>query len=156
MQPVIMKTDGGPHEADYYAGCAAAEIVQIEASAVGADAIKGRKLENQIIDILERFHQNVLDEEKKLIKEDPDRLLTHPDPYEHGLEEAVDEIIEVGKASKWGHLFSAPSAKTMIKAVVGKHMATCMVITRAYHLDDNPDHHHAQSFKAKWHGTINS
>jgi len=149
MQPVIMITNGGPHPADYYAACAAAEIIQIEASAAGEDVLKGRRLENKILDILEKYHQDLIDKENHLVKSDHEHLLSELDPHEHGLDAAVDAIVEAGKASSWKHLFETPRARNMIKLVVGKHMSTAMHVTRSWHVDENPDHPHAETFKAK-------
>ncbi len=152
MQPTIMKTDGGPHPADYYAGVAAAELIQIEASAVGGDVVQGRRLENQIIDIIEKYHQRILDEEADRVKNHPGRVLFTPDPLEYELDACVKEIIEAGKASKWASAFATPNTAATVKAVVGKHMATAIHVTRSWHLDENPEHPHFVEFHAKWNG----
>ncbi len=152
MQPSIMKTDGGPHPADYYAGVAAAELIQIEASAVGSDVVQGRQLENKIIDILERYHNKILEEEEGKVISDPNRILLHPDPYDYDLNSCVKEIVDAGKASKWASAFSGGNVESVIRTVVGKHMSTAIHVTRSWHLDNNPTHKYFKEFHAKWNG----
>ena len=146
-----MKTNGGSHPADYYAGVAAAEIVSIEADKEGADVVQGRKLENEIIDILEAAHDELLSNEQTDCEGDHDHVLSDLDPYSHGLDEVVGKIVEAGKRSKWASHFSQKNTVDYIRAVVGKHFVTAQYVTRSYHLDKNPDHPHVGAFKAKHH-----
>jgi hypothetical protein len=146
MQVGIMKTDGGPHPADYYAAVAASEIVQVEASAAGQDAIQGRKLENQIIDILETAHQKVIDGEQAALDAAHKHLVAPLDPYVHGLKDTVDEVVTAIKNSKWGHVVTADT-HNMVAAVVGKHFGTAMTVTRGWHADKHPDNEHAAQFR---------
>ena len=150
-----MKTNGGAHPADYYAGVAAAEIVSIEADKEGADVVQGRKLENEIIDILEAAHDKLLAAEQDACEDDHDHVLSELNPYEHGLDEVVGQILEAGKRSKWASHFSSKATESYIRQVVGKHFVTAQYVTRSYHLDNNPDHPHVVSFKQKHHTPAN-
>ena len=151
MQVGIMKTDGGPHPADYYAAVAASEIVQVEASAVGQDAIQGRKLENQIIDILEAAHQRVIDAENASLKAAHDHLVTPISAAAHKVHDVAEEVVDAIKASKWGKAVNKDT-KGQVQDILTRHFNTAVHVTRSWHADEHADHPVAKQFKQNWYG----
>jgi len=154
MKVSILTTNGGPHSPEKWAIATASNIIEIAASAAGVQEMEGRKLENTIIDILEKHHTSVqLKERDKLVTHGSDALVHEFNVNEHvEIEDVVKEIVAAGKQSKWSQHFDKPEVLSYIRQVIGTDFATNMQIERFYHCDRNPHDQKAIDYKARYHG----
>jgi hypothetical protein len=155
MQVGILTTDGGPHSATKWAAHTAGQIIEVAASASGEQALDGRRLELEVMDILEHHHGMVQEREKaKLASGEHDFDHVH-DPNEHvDLTGIVEAICDAGKKTKWADHFSKPETVDYIRRVVGVDLATNMQIERFWYADRNPEDHKAKAYKSKYHGGV--
>ena len=95
----------------------AGQIIQIAADAAGEQAIEGRRLELKILDILERHHGVVQDEEKRGLEK------FGVDRYEHSINvwdrvnEAFDEILAASKGTHFKSHFMKEEVQEHVKEV---------------------------------------
>jgi hypothetical protein len=166
MEIGIMKTDGGPHPASYWATVTAGQIIQIGAEASGQAAAAARKLELQIIDALEAAHGNVQKHERsKLVEVGNKRVMEELDASEH-VEAPFNAIMAIAATSPWADHFSTPEVQDHIKAVLGNHFRSSMHVEHGWHVDGtvidendkphprpghDPEDEHFKAFRAKYH-----
>ncbi len=146
MQPTILITDGGPHGADKWAVVTAGQIISIAAGSESAGAIAGRRLELQVLDILERHYGSLQTGERgKLTAEGDDRIAA---PLGGGdlCEPVVDEIIAAAAASVFVEHFAKPEVREHIHTLLHTHADNALAIERSWHARRNPDGKHARAF----------
>ena len=108
----IMKTDGGPHPADFWAQVTAEQICPIDEKMTGERRYAAMELQAKIGRILHPHHAKVQDEERAKLAADPDhhKKPLNPEPY---LDEAMTDIQGAAKGTPWEkHLtfgFSKPA-----------------------------------------------
>ena len=161
MQFGVLITNHGKHSNEKLAVATAGQIIQIAADSGSEDALDGRKLENQFIDILEAHHAKVSDHEVDSLMEDNAHLAKHLDPEPHmGV---FDEIIAAGLASKWKDHFEKEDVQQHIRNTLASWTATNMFMHRqahahgltGHHLDlkpvpgHDPEHPHVKAWKYK-------
>src|SRR5262245_34954320 len=122
MQVGVLATNGGKHSDEKLAIACAAEIVQIGAEASGEQAIEGRKLENQIIAILEGHFRQVADfEHDELATKGADHLAgSWAEPHPEIWNDAVSKIMDAVKASPISGWFSTEAVEGNVRNAVGR------------------------------------
>lgn len=147
MFAAVLTTNGGPHSPEKWAIVTAGQIIQVAATAIGVQAMDARKLENKIIDILEKHHGKVQTQERGKIKTHGDERLSHAlDPTEY-IDTALDEIVAAAKGMLYEPHFSKPETRDYLRNLLGQHFATNMHIERSWHADRNPHSEHAKAFR---------
>jgi len=129
----ILCTNGGTHSPEKWAAASAGQLIQIAAEATGEQAIAGRRLELQLLDILERHHKIVQDEEKLALKEEGVAHYEHPIDVSNHVFDAFDEIMSSTKSSHFAEHFSDPIVQGHVLDVIRKDMQTIIEIERAWH-----------------------
>lgn len=125
----ILTSDNGKHSDEKLAIACAAEIIQIGATATGADAIDGRKLENQIVEILERSFSALADFEHAGIEANGTaHLAVSLDAHPEILDSTVLEIATAIAASRFAAWFPTDVVAENVQTAVmkwlkvGQHM----------------------------------
>jgi hypothetical protein len=139
MQVGVLITNGGKHSNEKLAVATAGQIIQIAANSGSEDAVDGRKLENQLIDILEAHHARVSEHEVDSLMADNSHLVKHLDPEPHM--DVLDEIIAAGLASKWKKHFEKEDVQQHIRNTIASWTATNMFMHRQAHADGLTGHH---------------
>lgn len=153
MRVSILKTDGGPHSPGKWATATAGQIIEIAASASADQEAEGRRLELQIIDILEKYHSLVQESERNALETKGSGHLDHyHNPNIHvNVQEVVNEIVTAGRTTQWAPHFENQEVVNHIYNTIATDMATSMHIERQYHCDRNPNDEVAQSYKNTYH-----
>lgn len=141
----VMVTDGGPHPADKWSAETAAEIMSYVKVADSADTPEAKlvrrnkpRLELDIADVLEDYHDNNIEAERAAIAEHGDERLLHDcAPVADGVSEAVNEVVAValGYGEPFGSAFDSENGRSIIGQAIKVHMATAMHIERGWHAD---------------------
>lgn len=148
----VLATDGGPHSAEKWAGATASQIIQIGADASGKQAAEARRLELQVLDILEKAHADLQAyERKRLTRDGTERLGFDIVPEKH-MDDPVALILAAAAASPFAEHFAREEVQAYVRSVVGSHFATSIHIERSWKADANPDCDRAREFRAKHHG----
>ena len=132
----VLKTDGGAHSSEKLAIATTGQIIQIGADASGTDVLEARRLENQIIDYLEKYHASVQSYERdKLAKVGTKHLSSPLDPEDHDIDKIVDGVILLAKGSVFEEHFAKPEVRQWIRGVVCHWTSTAKHIERSWHAD---------------------
>ncbi len=139
MQIGVLTTDYGKHSPEKLAVATAGQIIDIGASASGQQAMSARKLENEIIDILEQHHIGVGEAEVRKLEEDPSHLVSHLDPGPH-IPDTYDKIIAATMKSTHREWFEKPEVQEHIRQVLASWTATNMHMHRDWHANGYTGH----------------
>lgn len=174
MQPRVMITNGGVHDAAKWAAVTASEIVDLiqigEGPISQADADKlgktideilaGRaaarkakpRLELDIADLVETFHANVQKHERDLLAANGDAQLVAPlDPAGGDVdtpEEVVAGIVALAAKTPFGAHCALPAVQAMLATIVSNHFSLSMDIERSTWADKNPDSETTKAYRA--------
>lgn len=133
MQLGILVTDHGKHSAEKWAAHTAGHIIQIATTAAGAQAIEGRKLELQIIEILEKHHSDVMAHEQKCLAEDGVDRHDEPHEPEAFADGGLADIVAAAAGTQFESHFADPETVLHIAKVLHEHFAASMDIERQWH-----------------------
>jgi hypothetical protein len=129
----ILVTSGGSHPPEKWAAASAGQIIQIAAEAAGEQAIEGRRLELKMLDILERHHGLVQDEEKQGLEKFGVDRYSHPIDVKERVDSAFDEILAASKGTIFEKHFMQENVQEHVKEVLRKDMTTEVEIERSWH-----------------------
>jgi hypothetical protein len=128
----FMATNGGPHPPRQWALITAGQIIQIAATAQGAQADAARDLQARLVDVLESFFNVAQENERAALAEHGDRLLEQPlDPTGY-LDAAVGAVVDAIDPQFRDH-FAQPHVRDYLRILLGQHFATSMNIERQWH-----------------------
>lgn len=149
MQVSVLVTNGGPHSAAKWAAVTAAQIISIAADSASVQAIEGRKLELQIIGILEGHHGEVQAHERGEIERHGHRRLVHMlDAEAHALDDKVNQISQAAAGTIFEAHFGSAGIRAHIRAVLKSHFETSMDIERSWHADRHAHTIEARAYRA--------
>jgi hypothetical protein len=141
MQFGVLITDHGKHSDEKMAIATAAEIIQIGATAAGQQALDARKLENEIIDVLTAHHAKVSKAEVDALSADgANHLTSRLDPRPH-VDDIVDRVLAVCKASAFKEWFERDEVKHWIADKIASWTATNMFMHRDWFSQGYVGHH---------------
>jgi len=137
MIPKILITNGGPHSAEKWAELSASEIISVAESAdFSAVGQAGRKLENSIIDIFERFHDAIIKAENAhLDNKGTDHLATPIDGSGVDVSAVVTQIQNAAKGTPFEAHFQKPEVITAITNITKHHVELIMEVERSWFAD---------------------
>lgn len=147
-------TSGGAHSAQQWAVMSTGQILQINPQFQGDLAIQARKLELELLGVLERQHKIVQDGEKAVLRDKGTaHLLTPLDPYLHiDMAEAVQDIVDKAERTYFKAHFENPEVINHIWYTLGSHFTTSMEIERDWFCvgyDNKQDEHLVAYAQAK-------
>ena len=146
----IMITNYGTHPPESWAQVTAEHIAPISVGLTGPRYIAAMKLQMAITEALTPHHEAVQHHERAKLAESSDHLLTNLDPEPH-LEGAIQAILAAAKGTDWEAHFAKPEVQAVIRQEIGAHFATAQHIERSWHVDRNPGHPHARTWRAQHH-----
>jgi hypothetical protein len=133
MQLGILVTDNGKHSAEKWAVHTASSIIQIAASAAGVQAIEARKLELNVLNILEVRHKEAMDYERAELEKDGIARQAQPCDPEAFADTALAEIVAASQGTRFEEHFKNPETVLHIARVLHEHFAASMTIERQWH-----------------------
>lgn len=123
MQLGVLITNHGKHSNEKLAIACASDIIQIGADASGQQAIDGRKLENQIIEILEKTFGKLADfEHAEIDAKGAEHLSSKFQAHPEILDAAVIDIVSTIAASPLAPWFDNADTKANVVKSVEKWM----------------------------------
>lgn len=138
MIPEVLITNGDSHPASVYAELSASEIIAIPQDADGPNAKAGRRLELQLLDILEVYYDHVIAAEKAKLDEDGDGRLESPlDGKEHDPSEVITQIQAITKGGPFEEHFLKPEVTANIVNVLNHHVMVTQDVERSWYADEN-------------------
>lgn len=145
----IMLTNGGTHPPEKWAVVTAGQIIQIGDNP-SINAVAARRMELNILNILEEAHGAVQDAEKLAIAtKGSDHLDINIDPTPF-IEKPLNAIIAVSKGTPFEAHFANPRIADYLRTLLGQHFGTAMHIERNTFADKIPDHPSAKSYVARY------
>lgn len=164
MGQSILITDGVPttdgsrplvvqHSSRRWATATASHIIDISASADETKVKEAREFEAKIIDILDKNHAMVQENESARLDADPDGYMS---PLHEGVHhDTVDECVAAIVAAAAPYGFAKYMADEAVQSDIGKllktHFGDSAAIERQRHADNNA-HPAAAAFMASIHG----
>lgn len=147
----VMITNGGPHSAAKWAEVTAKQIIDIGKDAVGPSAMAGRKLELDVLNILEAAHAEVQTAERAKFAKIGTALLDGViDPGEDAdLDGVVDSIVAASVGSDFEAHFAKQEVQAYLRTMIGQHFATSMYVERSWIAEENPTDPKAIAFKER-------
>ena len=133
MQVGIMISNHGTHSPEKWAATSASQIISIAADAAGEQAIEGRRLELKMLDILERHHGVVQDEEKQGLERYGVDRHGHPINVWDHVNAAFEEILAASKGTQFESHFMKEEVQEHCKEVLRKDFVTEIEIERSWH-----------------------
>lgn len=131
MAITIMKTEGGPHSAIQWAQTTASKIITVADTADPSRASAARKLEGELIEILEVAHNKVQCDARQHHEDNGvDVALFHPKVGSDN--KTFKAILKATAASPFSDHFDKPETQDYIKAVLQQHFATVADIERQW------------------------
>ncbi len=146
----IMATNGGPHPPDAWAHVTAQHIAPVDPNTTGTRHTAALKLQIAIAEALLPHHANVQAVERGKLQTINSHLATALNPEPH-LNDAVLAIQEAAKGTPWEDHFKDPDVVAMIRQEVGCHFASVQHIERSWHVDRNPAHPYAATWRNIYH-----
>ncbi len=134
MQFGILATNHGKHSDAKLAVAVAEDIVHIGATATGQDAIDGRKLVNQITDIMEaKFRQLAEFEHAQIAALGTEHLAASLDAHPEIFAAAVSEITDAIARSPFAHWFTSDQVDAYVQASLTKWLKVAHHMHRDYY-----------------------
>jgi hypothetical protein len=166
MRVGVMTTNGGPHPVDKWAAESAGEIMSFvkvddDANTPEAAAVRKAKprLELDIADALEEYHQANIDAEKEALEEHGDERLSHPfEISKDHLQEAVEAVAAAAAVhgEPFKSAFTSDNGRQIIRKALEVHYATAHDIERSWYADkcvkEGRISDHVKAFKSQGRG----
>lgn len=136
-QVTFIKTDNGTHPPAKWAEVCCSELIVI--STESAPDSPARKLELQVLELLENYFTNVQASEIAGLDEDGDGKLESPlDGHEHDPEEIVTGVVGMLLGTAWEEHSKRKDFQQRIREVVTKYTILCQDVERSTWADKNP------------------
>lgn len=121
MQIGVLITNNGKHSNEKLAIAVATDIVHIGASASGQQVLDARKLENQIVEIMEKYFAKLSEfEHAQIDAKGTEHLAAAVEAHPELLNASVKDILAAIAASPFASWFTAEQAETYVRASVAK------------------------------------
>lgn len=146
----IMATNGGPHPPDAWAHVTAQHIAPVDPNTTGARHTAALKLQIAIAEALLPHHTNVQAVERGKLQTINAHLATALDATPH-LNDAILAVQAAAKGTPWEDHFQQPDVVALIRQELACHFMSVQHIERSWHVDRNPAHPYAQSWRAVHH-----
>lgn len=133
----IMKTDGGPHSAAYWASAMAKELVadpSPNASQSDRDAIEA--VRSALVSVVEPLYVAMLSDEGLKLNSDPERLLKGITPTDVMVDDWVAQISATTDGTAYAAHFRSDRVQDYLKRVVRQHVVTARDVARGWFADD--------------------
>jgi len=163
MRLQLLVTDNGKHSDEKLGFACAADIIQISADAAGKNAQDGRRLENQIADLVAKHMRAVANREMSgITAKGHDHLFQSLDAHPETSAALEREIISAGKASPLASWFDRQDTLANIRDAVDRWVRVSQHMHRDWfarhgmvghgteltkHPDYDPDHEHVKRWK---------
>lgn len=136
VTPVVMITNGGPHPPEKWAEVTAGQIVQFDNPQAQSASVR---LQVSIMDVLEKLHGTIADDEAEALSTRGDARLAEPLDVEgeQDLDAMTEEVLAATKGHGYDDHFSKPEVRDHVRALLKKHFRANMDTQRSWHADQN-------------------
>ena len=135
MQVGFLITNGGTHSPEKWSATSCEQIIKIAANAAGEQAVAGRRLELKLLDVLERHHGILQEEEKDCLSHYGTDRYDHPINIKNHVNETFDEVLAASKGSPFENHFMQKAVQEHVREVIRKDMQSIVEIERSWHKD---------------------
>lgn len=143
----VMITNGGPHPAELWAQVSAEHIAPVSNTLIGHRRAAALELQSKIAKVFEKHYQDIQEIEKQKLRESQAHVLTDLSHAPH-IEQMIADIQAVAIGTEWEKHFTHDGVLALLDQELGTHIRTVKHIERSWHIDRNPDHPHAEFWKA--------
>lgn len=128
----FLQSDGGPHPAEKWAVITASQMIAVEGDLGERELAQKAELERKVVSILTRHFRGVQSSEQALLAKLGDARRDSPlDPTPH-LDAPLREINSAADGTIFAAHFAKPEVAHVLRAILGKDMASAMQLERAY------------------------